>query len=122
MPAPIGPYSHVARVKDFITISATAGVNPLSGELAGTDVYSQAKQILENFSAMLASVESDLSHVLHINVFLKNMSDFAEMDRAYAARMGDHHPARTVIGVSDLPKPGALLTMNLTAVTKEGNS
>jgi 2-iminobutanoate/2-iminopropanoate deaminase len=33
--------------------------------------------------------------------------------------MGDHRPARTVIGVRELPKPGVRLTMNLTAVTAE---
>jgi 2-iminobutanoate/2-iminopropanoate deaminase len=41
------------------------------------------------------------------------------MNRAYAAGMGSHRPARTVISVQDLPKPGVLLTMNLTAVTKD---
>ena len=38
---------------------------------------------------------------------------------AYIEMMGHHRPARTVIGVNELPKPGVLLTMNLTAVTKE---
>jgi len=33
--------------------------------------------------------------------------------------MGDHRPARTVVAVRELPKPGVLLTMNLTAVTKD---
>jgi 2-iminobutanoate/2-iminopropanoate deaminase len=33
--------------------------------------------------------------------------------------LGDHRPARTVIGVNDLPKPGVRLTMNLTAVSRE---
>jgi 2-iminobutanoate/2-iminopropanoate deaminase len=46
------------------------------------------------------------------------MSDFEEMNRAYIEMMGDHRPARTVIGVNELPKPGVLLTMNLTAVTR----
>ena len=32
------------------------------------------------------------------------------------AMMGEHRPARTVIAVSELPKPAFLLTMNLTAV------
>jgi 2-iminobutanoate/2-iminopropanoate deaminase len=118
-PRPIGPYSHIARVGPFISISATAGVNPATGELSGPDVYSQAKQILQSFAIMLDSVGSDLNHVLHVNVFLKNMRDFEEMNRAYVEEMGDHRPARTVVGVHELPKPGALLTMNLTAVTKE---
>jgi len=67
----------------------------------------------------LKSVGSGLDHVIHVNVFLKDMGDFDEMNRAYVEMMGDHRPARTVIGVNELPKPGVLLTMNLTAVTRE---
>ncbi len=118
-PTPIGPYNHIARVGMFITIGGTVGVDPATGQLAGADVYSQAKQILASFRVMLESVSSDLEHVMHINVFLKNMSDFNEMNRAYVEMMGNHRPARTVIGVNELPKPGVLLTMNLTAVTRE---
>jgi len=117
-PNPIGPYNHIARVGQFISIGGTAGVDPDSGQLAGSDVYLQAKQILTSFKVMLESVESDLDHVIHINVFLKDMRDFDEMNRAYVEMMGNHRPARTVIGVNELPKPGVLLTMNLTAVTK----
>jgi 2-iminobutanoate/2-iminopropanoate deaminase len=118
-PAPIGPYSHIAKVGSFITIGGTAGVDPATGELAGADVFSQTKMILESFRVMLESVGSDLNHVVHVNVFLKDVRDFEEMNRAYVQTMGDHRPARTVIGVNDLPKPGALLTMNLTAVARE---
>ena len=90
-PAPIGPYSHIAKVGQLITIGGTAGFDPATAQLAGPDV----------------------------NVFLKDMRDFEDMNRAYAEMMGDHRPARTVIGVNELPKPGIRLTMNLTAVTKE---
>jgi enamine deaminase RidA (YjgF/YER057c/UK114 family) len=41
------------------------------------------------------------------------------MNRAFVAALGDHRPARTVFSVKELPRPGVLLTMNLTAVTKE---
>jgi 2-iminobutanoate/2-iminopropanoate deaminase len=118
-PKPIGPYSHIAKVGQFITIGGTAGFDPASGTLAGADVASQTTRILESFRVMLASVGSDLDHVIHITVFLKDMADFEDMNRAYVAVLGDHRPARTVIGVSELPKPGILLTMNLTAVTRE---
>ena len=118
-PAPIGPYSHIAKVGPHITIGGTAGFNPATGELAGPDVYAQTRQILESFRVMLRSVGSDLDCVVHVHVFLKNIRDFDEMNRAYVDVMGSHRPARTVIGVSDLPKPGILLTMNLTAVTRD---
>ena len=118
-PPPIGPYSHIARVERFITIGGTAGVDPATGQLAGPDVGSQARQILDSFAVMLASVGSDLEHVVHVNVFLQHMSDFEAMNAAYIEKMGAHRPARTVIGVRELPKPGVLVTMNLTAVTRD---
>lgn len=118
-PKPIGPYNHIARVGPFISIGGTAGVDPVTGQLAGANVYSQTRQILRSFQVMLESVGSDLAQVIHINVFLKDMRDFEEMNRAYIEMMADHRPARTVIGVNELPKPGVLLTMNLTAVTRE---
>ena len=116
---PIGPYNHIAKAGPFIAISATAGVDPATGELAGQDAYTQAAQILRSFRSMLARVGSDLQHVLHVHVFLKDMADFEKMNRAYREAFGDHLPARSVIGVSDLPKKGAVLTMNLTAVAAE---
>ena len=118
-PDPIGPYNHIARVGQWISIGGTAGVDPATGQLAGADIHSQTKQILQSFQVMLESAGSDLEHIVHVNVFLKDTRDFEEMNLAYVEVMGDHRPARTVIGVHELPKAGALLTMNLTAVTKE---
>ncbi len=117
-PTPIGPYSHIARVGSSITIGGTAGFDPETGALVGPDVESQTLRILASFRVMLESVGSDLAHVVHVHVFLLHMSDFEAMNRAYVAAMGNHRPARTVIGVAELPKPGVLLTMNLTAVTR----
>lgn len=113
---PVGPYSHIARAGNLIMIGATAGVDPASGQLAGPDIASQTVQILDAFELMLATVGSDLDHVLHIGVFLKDMGEFAAMNAAYAERMGSRRPARSAVSVIDLPKPGARLTMNLTAV------
>lgn len=113
---PIGPYSHIAKVGGCITIGATAGVDPATGQIAGTDITTQTLQILNAFEMMLKSVGSDLAHVIHINVFLKEMADFELMNAAYESKMGSRKPARTAIAVVDLPKKDALLTMNLTAV------
>jgi len=118
-PKPIGPYSHVAVVGDSITIGGTAGFDPATGQLVGPDTYQQTRRILDSFAVMLESAGSDLQHVVHVHVFMLRMSEFDEMNRAYVEKMGNHRPARTVIGVNELPKPGVMLTMNLTAVTRE---
>ena len=115
-PSPIGPYSHVARAGSLIVIGGVAGVDPATGDLAGPDVAAQTRMILQSFTVMLRSAGSDLEHVIHVNVFLADMQDFEAMNDAYAEGMGNHRPARTVIGVRELPKPGVRVTMNLMAV------
>jgi 2-iminobutanoate/2-iminopropanoate deaminase len=112
---PIGPYSHLTKVGPLISISGTPGVDPATAQMAGPDAYSQAQQIVKNFAAMLTEVGATLDDVMHVHVFLKHVGDFQEMNRAYAEEFGTHRPARTVICVADLPKQGALMTMNLTA-------
>jgi len=114
---PIGPYHHIAPVGSFITIGGIAGVDPDTRDLAGADVGAQTRRILLTFRELLAAAGSDLSRIVHINVFLKAMSGFEEMNRAYVEVMGGARPARTVVGIADLPLEAALLTMNLTAVT-----
>jgi 2-iminobutanoate/2-iminopropanoate deaminase len=115
-PPLIGPYSHIVKVGTAITIG---GVGPVTntGHLAGDDIYSQTVQILRSFDAMLRSVGSDLDHIVHIHVFLKEMADFDRMNEAYVYVIKSHRPARTVIGARELPKPGFRVLMNLTAVT-----
>lgn len=120
-PTPIGPYSHIAKVGTFLTIGGVAGIDPKTGELAGTEVGAQTRQILRNMASLLESADSDLDHIVHVNIFLLHMRDFDEMNRVYVECMGSHRPARTVIGVNELPKAGALLTMNLTAVVRDGS-
>jgi len=66
---------------------------------------------------MLEGVGSNMDHVLHVHVFRRSIQDFDEMNRAYREAFGEHLPARSVIGVNELPKPGAVVTMYLTAVT-----
>ena len=115
-PVPIGPYSHIAKAGDQIVIGGVGGVDPSTGNIAGADVFAQARQILLTFDSMLKSVDSDLEHILHIHVYLKEMRDFDEMNRAYIDVLTDHRPARTVIGARELPKPEFLVLMNLSAV------
>ena len=119
LPQPLGPYSHVAKAGQLITISAIAGMDPGTGKLVGQDAYSQARQTLKLCEVMLAAADSDLEHVVHINLFLKKIEDLDEVDRACDETLGRDRPAGTVVVVPDLPKPGALVTMSLIAITRD---
>jgi 2-iminobutanoate/2-iminopropanoate deaminase len=115
---PIGPYSHAVVAGGQVFISGTPGVDPNTGQLAGNDAYLQTQQVLKNFQSMLAAANATLDDIVHVQVNLVNVADFAEMNRAYAEFFAEPYPARTVIGIASLPKAGALLTMNAIAVLK----
>ncbi|MTW11829.1 RidA family protein [Pseudoduganella eburnea] len=117
--APIGPYSHAVKAGGQVFISGTPGVDPATGQLAGPDAFTQTRQTLKNIEAMLAAADASLDDVVHIQVNLADVAEFAEMNRAYAEMFSEPYPARTVIGVAALPKPGARLTMNVIAVLKD---
>lgn len=116
---PIGPYSHVVKAGGQVFISATPGVDPATGQFAGPDAYSQTRQTLKNVQAMLAAADASLDDVVHVQVNMVDVAEFAEMNRAYAEMFAEPYPARTVIGVAALPKQGARLTMNVIAVLKD---
>jgi 2-iminobutanoate/2-iminopropanoate deaminase len=117
---PIGPYSHAVEAGGQLFISGTAGVDPDTGALAGDDAYAQTRQVLRNIQSILAAAGTTLDHVVHLQVHLLNMADFPEMNRACAEFFSEPYPARTVFGVSALPKPGALLTMSAVVVRRDG--
>lgn len=116
---PIGPYSHAVKAGGQVFISGTPGVDPATGQLAGSDAYTQTRQTLKNIEAMLVAANASLDDVVHIQVNMVDVAEFSEMNRAYAEMFTEPYPARTVIGVAALPKPGARLTMNVIAVLQD---
>ncbi len=49
---PVGPYSHIAKVGQFTTIGGTEGIEPATRDLAGPDIESQPKQIIDAFEVV----------------------------------------------------------------------
>jgi hypothetical protein len=48
IPAPVGAYSPAVRAGDFVFVSGQVPKDPRTGKLAGEDIESQTKQVLEN--------------------------------------------------------------------------
>lgn len=117
---PIGPYSHAVRAGNQVFVSGTPGVDPATGLLAGPGVYEQTVQAVRNVLALVADAGGTEHDIVHVQVNLVDVADFADMNRAYAEHFSTPYPARTVIGIAALPKPGARLTLNAVAVMGGG--
>jgi 2-iminobutanoate/2-iminopropanoate deaminase len=103
-PAAIGPYSQAVRAGDTIYVSGQLPVDPATGSFAGDDITSQTRQSLENIRAVLAAAGTNMAGVVKTTVFLKDMADFAAMNKVYAEYFADECPARSAVQVVCLPK------------------
>jgi len=103
-PDPIGPYSQAIKLGQLIFTSGQIAINPVSGEVEKGSVAVQTKQVLENLKAVLGEAGSSMSNVIKTTIYLKNMSDFAQVNEIYAGYFGESLPARSTVEVAGLPK------------------
>lgn len=103
-PAAIGPYSHAVRAGGLLFCSGQIPLDPATGELAGQTVGEQARQCLENLTAVCAAAHTTLGDAVRVTIYLTAMADFAEVNEVYAGYFTGEPPARVAIGVAALPK------------------
>jgi len=115
-PAAIGPYSQGIVSGNLLFVSGQIGIKPETGELAGPDFTSQAKQSLMNLSQIVIEAGSDLSRVVSVDVFLTSMGNFSEFNKIYQSFFPGIKPARAVIEVSGLPKGACIETKCVAAL------
>lgn len=58
---------------------------------------------LKALSAVLTEAGSSLERIVKVQIFLTDMTDFAEMNGEYEKHIG-HKPARSCVAVKQLPK------------------
>ena len=103
-PAAVGPYSHAVKAGGLLFCSGQIPLDPESGELVGETAADQAKQCLENLSAIAAAAGASLGDVVKCTVLLTSMADFVEVNEAYATYFSGEPPARIAYEVSALPR------------------
>ena len=97
------PYNQAIGVGDLVFVAGQLGIVLETGELAGETVEEQTEQIMRNLSAILEAAGSGLDNLVKTTVFLIDLADFAAMNEVYARHVGDRPPARSTIGISQLP-------------------
>lgn len=104
-PKALGPYSQAIEANGFVYISGQLGISPLDGKLKPT-VEEQAKQALENMSAILAAAGCKIEDVVKTTVLLQDIGDFGAVNEIYASVFSVDPPARACYQVAKLPAGG----------------
>ena len=103
-PGAIGPYSQAVQAGNMVFVSGQLPIDPATGAFAGDDIKSQTRQSLTNIKKILASAGLDMSQVIRVGVFLKDMEMFADMNAVYGEFFEKDYPARAAVEVARLPK------------------
>lgn len=106
-PKAIGPYSQAINANGFIFASGQIALDPASGQVIPGGVSEQTERVMQNIAAILTAAGTSLANVVRATVFLKSMSDFADMNEVYGKHMtanGAVPPSRSTVAVAGLPK------------------
>ncbi len=102
-PAAVGPYTQALAVGPFVFVSGQIPLDP-QGNVVKGDIVVQTCQVIANLKAVLAAAGLSLKDVVKTTVFLADLADFQEMNRAYAEFFPGHAPARSTVQVAGLPR------------------
>ena len=114
-PKAIGPYSQAIRLGNILYTSGQIGLDPATGNLVSGDFAAQARRVFENLKAVLTAGGTGFNNVIKATVYVTDLANFAALNEIYASYFVDTKPARSTVGVAQLPK-GALVEIDMIAV------
>lgn len=103
-PGAIGPYSQAVQAGNTVFVSGQLPIDPATGNFAGDDIKSQTRQSLTNIKNILASEGIEMSQIIRVGVFMKDMNMFGDMNAVYGEFFDKDFPARAAVEVARLPK------------------
>jgi 2-iminobutanoate/2-iminopropanoate deaminase len=93
------------RVDNMIYVSGQAAFS-LQGEIVGVgDFDAQAVQVFENLQTVLQAGGSDLSKVIKVTIFLKDMGNFNKIVALREKYFTPPYPADTIVEITGLALP-----------------
>ncbi len=102
-PQAIGPYSQAVKSGGLLFLSGQIPLNK-EGEMNNGDIEAKTRQVFKNIEAILAAENLNLSHIIKVNVYLTDISDFDTVNQAMSSLFSAPYPARALVQVSALPK------------------
>jgi 2-iminobutanoate/2-iminopropanoate deaminase len=99
-PPPKGAYSPGVRAGDLMFVSGQVPRDPRTGELAGEDFATQARQTLANVRGVLEAGGASLRDVVAVTVWLTDVEDWGTFDAVYREFFEPPFPTRAVVGAS----------------------
>lgn len=98
-----GPYSHAVDAGELVYLSGQTPLDPNTGKLVVGDISAQIEQAFSNAFAVLKAAHMTPDNVIKVNVYMTDLSNISIMNTLYTTKFSAPYPARTTIGVKELP-------------------
>jgi 2-iminobutanoate/2-iminopropanoate deaminase len=100
----IGPYSQMVQTGNLIFLSGVIPLNKAGNAVQGTTIEEQTRLVLDYIGAKLRSQGIGFEHVVMSTVYMKNLNDFATMNKIYGEYFKTQPPSRATVEVARLPR------------------
>ena len=115
LPDPISHYTDAVRADDTVWISGLLPVDANGTLVGGDDAEAQTEQVLANLALVLDAAKASFADVVKVGVYVRRMGDREAINQARQRRFGDARPASTLVEVSALAHPDALVEIDAVA-------
>ena len=102
-PAAIGTYSQAVKCHDTVYFSGQIPLDPVTMELV-EGFEAQVRRVFDNLQAVAEAAGGGLRDIVKLNIFLTDLSYFAQVNQIMAEYFQEPFPARAAVGVAALPK------------------
>ena len=116
-PQAIGTYSQAIRAGSTVYLSGQIGLDPATMQVV-EGIDTQIHRVFRNLQAVATVAGASLDDAVKLTVFLTDLAHFARLNEIMAQYLKPPYPARSAVGVSQLPR-GALVEIEAILVRRE---
>ncbi len=109
-------YSRAVRVGPFVHVTGTIGCDESGRMIGDGDAYAQAVAAIRKIENALRSAGASLADVVRTRIYVTDIDQWEHVGRAHAEHFADIRPATTMIEVSRLITPEAVVEIEADAV------
>lgn len=110
-PKAVGPYVQAVAHGDLLFCSGALPLEPGTGDLDNESVAAEVRRSLSNLAAVCEEAGTNLDRAIRMGIYTTRLDLFSEINAVYADHFTGRVPARTTIGVAQLPM-GAIVEID----------
>ena len=95
---PDGPFNHVIKAGGFLFLTSQLSCDLKTNRIIGGTIEEQTRRALDNVKFLLEASGSEMSNVVKVVIYMRDLSKFREMNSVYREYFGvGEEPTRVTI-------------------------